>query len=139
MGFRLRLAAASRLMCPWRSASDLSRSDADYRPRRVAPDGSTARASHRLRKGRLPFYTAPPSSSWPTRGPGYRSESLGMTVASNQSLRLVIAGGGTGGHVLPALAVVEELRGRGHRLELLWIGSHGDVEGPAAERAGIPF
>jgi UDP-N-acetylglucosamine--N-acetylmuramyl-(pentapeptide) pyrophosphoryl-undecaprenol N-acetylglucosamine transferase len=54
-------------------------------------------------------------------------------------LRLVIAGGGTGGHVHPALAVVEELRGRGLPLELLWIGSHGDVEGPAAKRAGIPF
>jgi UDP-N-acetylglucosamine--N-acetylmuramyl-(pentapeptide) pyrophosphoryl-undecaprenol N-acetylglucosamine transferase len=62
-----------------------------------------------------------------------------MAVAINPSLRLVIAGGGTGGHVLPALAVVEELRGRGTPLELLWIGSRGDVEGPAADRAGIPF
>jgi UDP-N-acetylglucosamine--N-acetylmuramyl-(pentapeptide) pyrophosphoryl-undecaprenol N-acetylglucosamine transferase len=62
-----------------------------------------------------------------------------MAVALNPSLRLVIAGGGTGGHVLPALAVVEELRGRGLPLDLLWIGSHGDVEGPAAERTGIPF
>lgn len=60
-------------------------------------------------------------------------------MASNPSLRLVVAGGGTGGHVLPALAVIEELRGRGFPLELLWIGSHGDVEGPAAARAGIPF
>jgi UDP-N-acetylglucosamine--N-acetylmuramyl-(pentapeptide) pyrophosphoryl-undecaprenol N-acetylglucosamine transferase len=60
-----------------------------------------------------------------------------MTI--NPSLRLIIAGGGTGGHVLPALAVVEELRGRGLPLDLLWIGSRGDVEGPAAESAGIPF
>jgi UDP-N-acetylglucosamine--N-acetylmuramyl-(pentapeptide) pyrophosphoryl-undecaprenol N-acetylglucosamine transferase len=62
-----------------------------------------------------------------------------MPVAPDPSFRLVIAGGGTGGHVLPALAVVEELRGRGLPLDLLWIGSHGDVEGPAAARAGIPF
>ncbi|MEA2582687.1 MAG: UDP-N-acetylglucosamine--N-acetylmuramyl-(pentapeptide) pyrophosphoryl-undecaprenol [Thermomicrobiales bacterium] len=41
--------------------------------------------------------------------------------------------------MLPALAVVEEFRARGVPLELLWIGSRGDVEGPAAERAGIPF
>jgi UDP-N-acetylglucosamine--N-acetylmuramyl-(pentapeptide) pyrophosphoryl-undecaprenol N-acetylglucosamine transferase len=56
-----------------------------------------------------------------------------------RTLRLVIAGGGTGGHVHPALAVVEELRARGRPLDLLWIGSRGDVEGPAAQRAGIPF
>ncbi|HEY8448798.1 MAG TPA: undecaprenyldiphospho-muramoylpentapeptide beta-N-acetylglucosaminyltransferase [Thermomicrobiales bacterium] len=60
-------------------------------------------------------------------------------MASARPLRLVIAGGGTGGHVNPALAVVEELRSREIPLELLWIGSHGDVEGPAANRAGIPF
>jgi UDP-N-acetylglucosamine--N-acetylmuramyl-(pentapeptide) pyrophosphoryl-undecaprenol N-acetylglucosamine transferase len=53
--------------------------------------------------------------------------------------RLVIAGGGTGGHVHPALAVIEEFKKRGQALDLLWIGSHGDVEGPAADRAGIPF
>lgn len=60
-------------------------------------------------------------------------------MSKSPSFRLVIAGGGTGGHVLPALAVIEELRGQGIPLELLWIGSHGDVEGPAAERANIPY
>ncbi|MEA2530027.1 MAG: UDP-N-acetylglucosamine--N-acetylmuramyl-(pentapeptide) pyrophosphoryl-undecaprenol [Thermomicrobiales bacterium] len=60
-------------------------------------------------------------------------------MSAHPPLRLAIAGGGTGGHVLPALAVVEEFRARGVPLELLWIGSRGDVEGPAAERAGIPF
>jgi len=62
-----------------------------------------------------------------------------MSTPSPAALRLVITGGGTGGHVHPALAVVEELRGRGIPLELLWIGSSGDVEGPAALRAAIPF
>ncbi|MFM9108665.1 MAG: undecaprenyldiphospho-muramoylpentapeptide beta-N-acetylglucosaminyltransferase, partial [Chloroflexota bacterium] len=50
-----------------------------------------------------------------------------------------IAGGGTGGHVLPALAVVEELRGRDLPLQLQWVGSHAGVEQESAERAGIPF
>ena len=58
---------------------------------------------------------------------------------ADRSLRLVIAGGGTGGHVLPALAVVEELRRREVALEPLWIGSEGGVEREAAERGGIPF
>ncbi len=58
---------------------------------------------------------------------------------ADRAFRLVIAGGGTGGHVLPALAVVEELRDRGRALDPLWIGSAGGVERDAAERAGIPF
>ena len=58
---------------------------------------------------------------------------------TSRDLRLVIAGGGTGGHVLPAIAVVEELRRRAIPLTLLWIGSHDGVEGQMAEAAGIPF
>jgi UDP-N-acetylglucosamine--N-acetylmuramyl-(pentapeptide) pyrophosphoryl-undecaprenol N-acetylglucosamine transferase len=57
----------------------------------------------------------------------------------SRPLRLVIAGGGTGGHVLPAIAVVDELRRRGLDLDLLWIGSRDGVERERADRAGIPF
>jgi UDP-N-acetylglucosamine--N-acetylmuramyl-(pentapeptide) pyrophosphoryl-undecaprenol N-acetylglucosamine transferase len=56
-----------------------------------------------------------------------------------EQLRLAIAGGGTGGHVLPALAVVEELRQRQQIGDLIWIGSHDGVERQAAERAGIRY
>src|SRR5579862_8508261 len=38
----------------------------------------------------------------------------------------VMAGGGTGGHVLPALAVARELRARGHRV--LFIGVQRGIE-----------
>ena len=54
-------------------------------------------------------------------------------------LRIVIAGGGTGGHVLPAIAVVEELRRRNVSAELLWIGSTGGVEQDLARQYEIPF
>ena len=53
-------------------------------------------------------------------------------------LRLAITGGGTGGHVSPALAVDGALRARlapsGRPLELLWIGSEDGVERAAATR-----
>ena len=56
-----------------------------------------------------------------------------------QPLRLAITGGGTGGHVLPALAVVAELQSRNGLEDLIWIGSGEGVERSAAENAGIQF
>lgn len=53
-------------------------------------------------------------------------------------MRLVIAGGGTGGHVGPALATIEVLRRR-TALDLLWIGTSDGVERRAATEQEIPF
>jgi UDP-N-acetylglucosamine--N-acetylmuramyl-(pentapeptide) pyrophosphoryl-undecaprenol N-acetylglucosamine transferase len=60
-------------------------------------------------------------------------------VGSTRGLRLAITGGGTGGHVLPALAVVDELHRRGALTDLIWIGSREGVERQAAEDAAIRF
>lgn len=61
-------------------------------------------------------------------------------MSHNQSpLRLLIAGGGTGGHVLPAVAVIEELRSREIPMEILWVGSRNGVERSFAQEQGIPF
>ena len=56
-------------------------------------------------------------------------------------MRLIIAGGGTGGHVTPALATLAALRERlgGAPLELLWIGTRDGVERRIAQEQGIPF
>jgi UDP-N-acetylglucosamine--N-acetylmuramyl-(pentapeptide) pyrophosphoryl-undecaprenol N-acetylglucosamine transferase len=62
-----------------------------------------------------------------------------MTIAQDRPIRIIIAGGGTGGHVLPAIAVIEELRQREIAFDPLWIGSSGGVEREAAARAGIAF
>ncbi|HEX5501766.1 MAG TPA: undecaprenyldiphospho-muramoylpentapeptide beta-N-acetylglucosaminyltransferase [Thermomicrobiales bacterium] len=53
-------------------------------------------------------------------------------------MRLVIAGGGTGGHVGPGLAVVAALRRR-VALDLLWLGTRDGVERRLAGEQGIPF
>jgi UDP-N-acetylglucosamine--N-acetylmuramyl-(pentapeptide) pyrophosphoryl-undecaprenol N-acetylglucosamine transferase len=60
-------------------------------------------------------------------------------VGNSQGLRLAITGGGTGGHVLPGLAVVDELRRRGVLADVIWIGSRDGVERRAAHAAGIRF
>jgi UDP-N-acetylglucosamine--N-acetylmuramyl-(pentapeptide) pyrophosphoryl-undecaprenol N-acetylglucosamine transferase len=62
-----------------------------------------------------------------------------MPGESTDRLRLVVAGGGTGGHVLPALAVVDELRRRDTLGEVVWIGSSDGLEREAAARADIRF
>ena len=55
------------------------------------------------------------------------------------TLRLLIAAGGTGGHVLSSVAVIEELRKREYPVEMLWVGSHGGVERDIAHSHGVPF
>jgi UDP-N-acetylglucosamine--N-acetylmuramyl-(pentapeptide) pyrophosphoryl-undecaprenol N-acetylglucosamine transferase len=54
-------------------------------------------------------------------------------------MRLVIAGGGTGGHIYPALAVARSLRARHDAAELSWIGGHRGLEASIVPSAGIPF
>ncbi len=49
----------------------------------------------------------------------------------------VMAGGGTGGHVIPAIAVARELRKRGH--ESLFIGTHHGMESRLVPTAGFPI
>ncbi|MFP4301118.1 MAG: undecaprenyldiphospho-muramoylpentapeptide beta-N-acetylglucosaminyltransferase [Spirochaetaceae bacterium] len=51
---------------------------------------------------------------------------------------VAFTGGGTGGHVFPALAIIEELRSRGYD-RFLWIGSTKGVEREIVEAAGIPY
>ena len=43
-------------------------------------------------------------------------------------MRVMITGGGTGGHTSPALAIVEELQRRDPRLQLQWVGRRDGIE-----------
>jgi UDP-N-acetylglucosamine--N-acetylmuramyl-(pentapeptide) pyrophosphoryl-undecaprenol N-acetylglucosamine transferase len=54
-------------------------------------------------------------------------------------MRLLIAGGGTGGHIYPALAVATSLRRRPDPPELAWVGGRRGLEGQLVPPAGIPL
>lgn len=51
--------------------------------------------------------------------------------------RVLIMAGGTGGHVIPALAVAEQLRARG--IEVSWLGTERGIEARLVPAANIPL
>ncbi len=54
------------------------------------------------------------------------------------SLRILIAGGGTGGHVIPALAIARELRDA-HGAEVRFVGTARGLETKLVPEAGFPL
>lgn len=54
-------------------------------------------------------------------------------------LRVVLTGGGTGGHVYPALAIAEALRARVPGAQLYYLGTREGLEAQVVPRHGIPF
>jgi UDP-N-acetylglucosamine--N-acetylmuramyl-(pentapeptide) pyrophosphoryl-undecaprenol N-acetylglucosamine transferase len=54
-------------------------------------------------------------------------------------MRILIAAGGTGGHIYPALAVASQLASLRADLELRWIGGRRGLEGELVTAAGYPF
>lgn len=56
----------------------------------------------------------------------------------NGSLRVLIAGGGTGGHIIPGLAVADALRDH-HHANVEWVGTERGLEGRMVRDAGYPL
>ncbi|NLO88969.1 MAG: undecaprenyldiphospho-muramoylpentapeptide beta-N-acetylglucosaminyltransferase [Clostridia bacterium] len=56
-----------------------------------------------------------------------------------KKLRAVITGGGTGGHIYPALAIAKGLKNRYNDAELLYIGTKEGLEAEIIPREGLKF
>lgn len=54
-------------------------------------------------------------------------------------MRVVISAGGTGGHIYPALAIVDQIKKREPNSEFLYIGTHNRMEKDIVPEKGIPF
>ncbi len=57
-----------------------------------------------------------------------------MTLKSN--IRIIISGGGTGGHVFPAIAIANAIKEKAPDAELLFVGAEGKIEMQAVPNAG---
>lgn len=53
--------------------------------------------------------------------------------------RILFAGGGTGGHIFPAIAVAEEIKSMKPDTEILFIGTKSKIEGTVVPRMGFRF
>src|SRR5260370_10008525 len=65
-------------------------------------------------------------------------ESASKQVSESAMLRVLIAGGGTGGHVIPALAIARELRDA-HGAEVRFVGTARGLETRLVPEAGVPL
>lgn len=54
-------------------------------------------------------------------------------------MKVIVSGGGTGGHIYPALAVINEIKRRESNAEFLYIGSEKGLEKDIVEKEGITF
>lgn len=54
-------------------------------------------------------------------------------------MRLLVTGGGTGGHIYPALSVVREMQKRHPDLAVLYVGTDRGMEADIVPKEGLPF
>lgn len=55
---------------------------------------------------------------------------------AQQNLRIIISGGGTGGHIYPAIAIAEALQAEYPNVEILFVGAEGRMEMTLIPKAG---
>src|ERR1700726_4053827 len=60
-------------------------------------------------------------------------------LAGASAMKLLIAGGGTGGHVFPAIAIAKEWMSRGSEREVVLIGTQRGIEMKLVPQAGLPL
>ena len=54
----------------------------------------------------------------------------------NKSRNIIISGGGTGGHIYPAVAIANELKSQDPTIEILFVGAEGKMEMEKVPKAG---
>lgn len=61
------------------------------------------------------------------------------TTQKSNSPRLIVSGGGTGGHIFPAIAIADAFKRRHPDAEILFVGAKGKMEMERVPQAGYPI
>src|SRR5882762_6739881 len=73
----------------------------------------------------------------------YTTTLLAQLASRGSPVRLLVTGGGSGGHTFPAIAVTrraqELLASKGIKCDVLYVGSEKGLEHRVADKEGIPF
>ena len=54
-------------------------------------------------------------------------------------LKIIISGGGSGGHIFPAIAIANEIKKQLPDAEILFVGAKGKIEMEKVPKAGFPI
>ena len=54
-------------------------------------------------------------------------------------MKLIVSGGGTGGHIYPALTLIDAIKSKRPDAEFLYVGTHAGLEADIVPKAGINF
>lgn len=54
-------------------------------------------------------------------------------------MKMIVSAGGTGGHIYPALAIINKFKEKEKNLEVLYIGTHNRMEHEIIPKEGIPY
>ena len=60
-----------------------------------------------------------------------------LPFGEKRDIRILMSGGGTGGHIFPAIAIADEIKKRFPEAEFLFIGANGKMEMEKVPQAGF--
>lgn len=61
------------------------------------------------------------------------------TIGMKEELRIIVSGGGTGGHIFPAVSIANAVKARHPEAEILFVGAEGRMEMKRVPAAGYPI
>ena len=64
---------------------------------------------------------------------------LNLNMQQSENIRVILSGGGTGGHIFPAVAIANAIKAAAPQAEILFVGAKGRMEMEKVPAAGYPI